>query len=80
LTKFKKDATVWFQQCECNSKEDCSDVVAIYFHNDSMATKNIMVKPDKAWRPNYKTQKLEAILPESVKCGSMASEEDAGGP
>jgi hypothetical protein len=81
LTKFTKNATVWFQQCECKSKKDCSDIVAIYFHNDSMATKNIMVKPDKAWRPNYATKKLEAIPPESVKCGSMAPEEDdANGP
>jgi len=78
---FSKGSSLWFKQCECKNKAtDCSDVVAIYFHNDSMATKNIMVKPDKAWRPNYKTQKLEAILPESVKCGSMASEEDDGGP
>jgi hypothetical protein len=79
---FKKGSSLWFKQCKCQSKSgDCSDVVAIYFHNDSMATKNIMVKPDKAWRPNYTTKKLEAIPPESVKCGSMASEEgDAGGP
>jgi hypothetical protein len=75
LAKFKKDATVWFQQCECKSKEDCSDVVAVYFHNDSMATKNIVVKPEKAWKPNYSTGKLETVLPETVKCGSMASDE-----
>jgi hypothetical protein len=81
LAKFKKNATVWFQQCECKDKADCSDVVALYFHNDSMATKNIMVKPDKAWRPNYTTKKLEPIPSESVQCGSMAPEEDdAGGP
>jgi hypothetical protein len=45
-----------------------------------MAKKNILVKPDIAWRPNYSSGKLETISPESVKCGSMASEEDAGGP
>jgi hypothetical protein len=81
LAKFKKDATIWFQQCECKKKGDCSDVVALYFHNDSMAKKSIMVKPDKAWRPNYTTKKLESIPPESVRCGSMApEEEDANGP
>jgi hypothetical protein len=81
LTKFKKHATVWFQQCECKSKEDCSDVVAIYFHTDSVATKDVLVRPDKAWRPNYATMKLESIPAESVKCGSMAPEgDDAGGP
>jgi len=78
---FSKGSSLWFKQCECKNKAtDCSDVVAIYYHEDKMAKKNIMVKPDKAWRPNYKTQKLEAIPPELVKCGSMASEEDAGGP
>jgi hypothetical protein len=79
---FKKGSSLWFKQCKCPNKSvDCSDVVAIYFHNDSMATKNILVKPDKAWRPNYTTKRLEAIPPESVKCGSMASEEgDAEGP
>jgi len=76
-TFFKKGSSLWFKQCECKNKAtDCSDVVAIYYHDDKMAKKNIMVKPEKAWRPNYKTQKLEAIPPESVKCGSMASEED----
>lgn len=81
-TLFKKGSSLWFKQCECGNKSaDCSDVVAIYYHDDKMAKKNIMVKPEKAWRPNYKTEKLEAIPPESVKCGSMASEEgDGGGP
>ncbi len=81
LTKLKNDATVWFQQCKCQGMSgDCSDVVAVYCHNEKMAKKNIMVKPDIAWRPNYSSGKLETISPESVKCGSMASEEDAGGP
>jgi len=81
FAKFKKNTTVWFQQCECKSKEDCSDVVAIYFHNDSMATKNILVKPEKAWRPNFTNNKLDSIPPETIKCGSMASDEgDAGEP
>jgi hypothetical protein len=82
LSKFKKNATVWFQQCECKNKaDDCSDIIAIYYHDGKMATKNIMVKPDKAWRPNYTIGKLEAIPPESVKCGSLAPEEDDnGGP
>ena len=79
-TLFKKGSSLWFKQCECRNKStDCSDVVAIYYHDDKMATKNIMVNPEKAWRPNYKTQKLEAIPPESVKCGSMAPEEDDAG-
>jgi hypothetical protein len=79
---FKKGSSLWFKQCECLKKStDCSDVVAIYHHSEEMAKKNIMVKPDKAWRPNYATKKLEAIPPESVKCGSMAPEEDdANGP
>ena len=81
-TSFKNGASLWFKQCECKDKsKDCSDVVAIYHHDDAMVTKNILVKPDKAWRPNYTTKKLEPIPPESVKCGSMASEEDdEGGP
>lgn len=75
-TTIKKGSSLWFKQCECLDKStDCSDVVAIYHHNGQMAKKNIMVKPDKAWRPNYKTKKLEAIPPESVKCGSISPDE-----
>jgi len=75
-TTIKKGSSLWFKQCECLDKStDCSDVVAIYYHDEEMAKKNILVKPDKAWRPNYKTKKMEAIPPESVKCGSMAADE-----
>jgi hypothetical protein len=79
---FKKGSSLWFKQCICKSQtKDCSDVVAIYHHNEEMAKKDIMVKPDKAWRPNYKTQKLELISPETVTCGSIAPEEyDDNGP
>jgi hypothetical protein len=81
-SSFKNGASLWFKQCECEKKPgDCSDVVAIYHHDEKMAKKETMVRPDKAWRPNYATMKLESIPPESVKCGSMAPEEDdAGGP
>jgi hypothetical protein len=75
-TTIKKGSSLWFKQCECLDKStDCSDVVAIYYHDDEMAKKNILINPDKAWKPNYKTSKLETIPPESVKCGSMAADE-----
>ena len=74
---FKNRASLWFKQCECQNKSgDCSDVVAIYRHNEKMAKKNIMVKPDIAWQPNYVAGKLETIPPETVKCGSIAPDED----
>jgi hypothetical protein len=79
---FKEGSSLWFKQCTCKDQsKDCSDVVAVYHHNEEMAKKDIMVKPDKAWRPNYKTQKLELISPETVTCGSIAPEEsDDNGP
>ena len=79
---FKKGSSLWFKQCTCKDQsKDCSDVVAIYSHNEEMANKEIMVKPDKAWQPVYKTQKLELISPETVTCGSIAPEEyDDNGP
>jgi hypothetical protein len=80
---FKNDATLWHNQCTCQDQtKDCADVIAIYLHNEDMAKQGIMVKPDKAWQPNYKTQKLELIPPETVDCGSTAPEftEDDVGP
>lgn len=77
--KFGPDAQPWFQQCECvDSVEDCSEVVAVYRHSDEMANQGIMITPLKAWRPDYSKPSLKEINVETVKCGSMAPEEDLG--
>lgn len=75
--KFSNDASLWFQQCECvDSLLDCSEVVAIYMHTEEMALKEIMVTPEKAWKPDCKKKKLVKIPVESVRCGSMPPEEE----
>lgn len=76
---FDKEASLMFQQCECvDTTQECSDVVAVYAHNEELALQEILVTPIKAWRPDYMLQKLIDIPVETVRCGSMAPEEPGG--
>jgi hypothetical protein len=75
MNKFSGSATIWLDECDCKNLKSCN-TIAIYHHDQTMAEKDIMVKPLKVWRPNIATGKLEEISPDSVRCGSQAPEEE----
>ena len=75
MNNFSINASIWLDECTCKGQKDCQ-TIAIYYHDERMADKGIRVKPQKVWRPNISTGKLEELPPESVRCGSQAPEEE----
>jgi hypothetical protein len=75
MNKFNDSARIWLDECDCIGQKSCQ-TIAIYYHDERMADKEIMVKPLKVWRPNIATGKIEEISPDSVRCGSQAPEEE----
>lgn len=76
MNNFSDSASIWLDECNCRSQKNCQ-TIAIYYHDEKMADKEILVKPLKVWRPNIATGKIEEISPESVRCGSQAPEEES---
>jgi hypothetical protein len=75
MNQFNDSAEIWLDECDCIGQKSCQ-TIAIYYHDERMADKEIMVRPLKVWRPNIATGKLEDISPDSVRCGSQAPEEE----
>jgi hypothetical protein len=74
MNNFPNNSTIWLDECECKGQKSCN-TIAIYYHDEEMAKKGIMVKPLKVWKPNIATGKLEEVSPNSVRCGSEAPED-----
>jgi hypothetical protein len=76
MNNFSDTSRIWLDECTCKKQKACN-TIAIYYHDEKMADKEILVKPLKVWRPNIATGKIEEISPESVRCGSQAPEEES---
>jgi len=56
---FQKGTSLWLKECYCvDTTRTCDDVVAVYVHTEEMANREILVTPEKAWRPDYTKGRL----------------------
>ncbi len=78
-TDFSKNSRIWLEECSYTNGEHAERVVAVYYHDEHLATKGITVTPEKAYRADLKLKKLVSVPVDSLKCGSEAPDEDYPG-
>jgi len=76
---FSKNSRIWLEECSYTNGEHAERVVAVYYHDEHLATKGITVTPEKAYRADLKLKKLVSVPVDSLKCGSEAPDEDYPG-
>jgi hypothetical protein len=78
IAHFKPNSQIWFDQCKCvDTTKPFSNIVSIYVHSKDV-NKNKLVNPQKAWRPNFNTMKLEEVDQSTVKCGIVDPADQVG--